>query len=299
MDERMPNKTIYVADGDGPLFERAQALAGGNLSAAIAQAIRQLVDGDGEWAMRVGPASDDAEDADRAAPTAHAYGVSGRSQPGVFEDVIVKVGKGGAYAKKRFRGRLLGVQRVSGTPGSLTIYRVYQTEKGRMALRITESPDWSADWRTWGIPGAGGAWSRGADKRSGRGRDRPRGGRADFAWDFQSNVGHFAFHGGDQGGAAPSVPQSPGLPQPPQSPGLPQPPQSPGLPQSPQPPPGQAAHTSAETIPPPPRDGAWWESNHRLEVYETTADLRSHIPPELYDVISQALTGAEIEDLDI
>ena len=31
----VPNKTIYVSDGDMPLFQRAQELASGNLSAAI------------------------------------------------------------------------------------------------------------------------------------------------------------------------------------------------------------------------------------------------------------------------
>jgi len=35
----MPNKTIYVSDNDLPLFERAPSLAGGNLSAAITQAV--------------------------------------------------------------------------------------------------------------------------------------------------------------------------------------------------------------------------------------------------------------------
>ena len=40
----MPNKTIYVADGDMPLFQRAQELSGSNLSATIAQALRRLVE---------------------------------------------------------------------------------------------------------------------------------------------------------------------------------------------------------------------------------------------------------------
>src|SRR5436190_493401 len=38
----MPNKTIYVSDQDLPLFERAQALAGDNLSSTIAQALRHF-----------------------------------------------------------------------------------------------------------------------------------------------------------------------------------------------------------------------------------------------------------------
>lgn len=39
----MPNKTIYVAEGQLPLFDRAQELAGGNLSAAIARALARWV----------------------------------------------------------------------------------------------------------------------------------------------------------------------------------------------------------------------------------------------------------------
>ena len=40
----MPNRTIYVADVDLPIFEKAQKLAGDNLSAAIAQALHYFVE---------------------------------------------------------------------------------------------------------------------------------------------------------------------------------------------------------------------------------------------------------------
>ena len=40
----MPNKTIYVSDGDLPIYQRAQELAGGNLSSAITTALRRYVD---------------------------------------------------------------------------------------------------------------------------------------------------------------------------------------------------------------------------------------------------------------
>ena len=40
----MPNKTIYVSDGDLSIYQRAQDLAGGNLSAAISSALRRYVD---------------------------------------------------------------------------------------------------------------------------------------------------------------------------------------------------------------------------------------------------------------
>ena len=58
----MPNKTIYVSDDDLPIYGRAQELAGGNLSAAIARALRRFVDveesrreGYQEFTVRVGP----------------------------------------------------------------------------------------------------------------------------------------------------------------------------------------------------------------------------------------------------
>ncbi len=43
-DVAVPNKTIYVSDGDLKLYQRAQQLAGGNLSAAIASALKRYVD---------------------------------------------------------------------------------------------------------------------------------------------------------------------------------------------------------------------------------------------------------------
>jgi EXLDI family protein len=60
----VPNKTIYVADTDLPLFQRAQELSGGNLSATITRALRRLVEleegkleGYEEITVRVGPGS--------------------------------------------------------------------------------------------------------------------------------------------------------------------------------------------------------------------------------------------------
>ncbi len=43
-DVHVPNKTIYVSDGDLRVFQRAQELAGDNLSAAISAALRRYVD---------------------------------------------------------------------------------------------------------------------------------------------------------------------------------------------------------------------------------------------------------------
>jgi EXLDI family protein len=40
----MPQKTIYVSEADLPIFDQAQALAGGNLSSTIVRALRQYVE---------------------------------------------------------------------------------------------------------------------------------------------------------------------------------------------------------------------------------------------------------------
>ena len=72
----MPNKTIYVSDGDLTLYQQAQELAGGNLSAAIAGALRRYVDVE-----------------------------EGRREG--FDEIIVRVGPG-AGRKVRFTGVLLG-----------------------------------------------------------------------------------------------------------------------------------------------------------------------------------------------
>ncbi|TME65527.1 MAG: EXLDI protein [Chloroflexi bacterium] len=106
----MPNRTIYVADADLPTFEKAQELAGENLSATIAQALRRFVD----------------------AEEAKASG---------FEEVTVKVGKI-AHSYKRFRGRLLAKGRVRDqNEMRRTVYDVYQTVKGKLALYVRGAPN--------------------------------------------------------------------------------------------------------------------------------------------------------------
>jgi EXLDI family protein len=72
----VPNKTIYVSDGDLKLYERAQKLAGGNLSAAIAKALKRYVET--AEGLREG-----------------------------FDDVVVRVGVG-AGRKVRFTAVLVG-----------------------------------------------------------------------------------------------------------------------------------------------------------------------------------------------
>jgi EXLDI family protein len=123
-DASVPNKTIYVSDGDLPLYQRAQELAGGNLSSAIAKALRRWVD-----------------DAD--------------AQGEGFKDVVVRVGldKG---RKVRFTGRLVG-EFLDPASKRGEQYRVYQGRTGKYVLHVERQPEfWSVDgqgkpagWRGW------------------------------------------------------------------------------------------------------------------------------------------------------
>jgi EXLDI family protein len=115
----MPNKTIYVADSDLPIFERAQELAGENLSATIVAALRRFV----------------------AAEETRESG---------FGEIVVKVGENDLFTQKQFAGRELAKLRIPDLQsGSTTLLVVYQTIKGRLALYTRTSADWSAWGRKW------------------------------------------------------------------------------------------------------------------------------------------------------
>src|SRR3954453_8784818 len=105
----MPNRTIYVSDADLPVFQRAQELTGGNLSAAISKALRRLVEVE-----------------------------EGRLEG--FEEITVGVG---VDAKKlqRFQGVLL-VEWNQSTDGGVEHYRVYRTRTGRFALHVARPKGW-------------------------------------------------------------------------------------------------------------------------------------------------------------
>jgi EXLDI family protein len=139
----LPNKTIYVTDADLPLFDRAQELAGGNLSAAIATALRRYVESE----------------------ETHEEG-----------EIVVKVGEHGAYAKKRFQGRLVGRYAVPSPDHTRILsYRVYQTPKGNFAVHLRESPNWQRDWSHGWDATMNDAFGEPSDRgMGGRGRARGR-----------------------------------------------------------------------------------------------------------------------------
>jgi EXLDI family protein len=106
-DAAVPNKTIYVSDGDLPIYQRAQELSGGNLSAAIAGALRKYVEV--EESRRDG-----------------------------FDEIIVRVGPGKGR-KVRFVGILLG-EWVNTSSSRVDAYRVYRGRSGKLVLHTERSP---------------------------------------------------------------------------------------------------------------------------------------------------------------
>ncbi len=116
----VPNKTIYVSDGDLSLYERAQEIAGGNLSAAIAKALRRYVD---------------VEDGRREG----------------LDEITVRVGPN-AGRKVRFTGVMLGTW-----GDNTTIVNVYRSRSGKFVVHTQRMPDWKSrdaqgnpgGWRSW------------------------------------------------------------------------------------------------------------------------------------------------------
>ncbi|WP_072805017.1 EXLDI protein [Rhodococcoides yunnanense] len=120
----MPNKTIYVSDGDLPLFQRAQELTGGNLSATIVQALRRLVDVE-----------------------------EGKIEG--FEEVTVRVGPGEGR-RQRFVGVLL-VEWGRSSKDRVERFRIYRGRTGKFVVHTERSPEtaWSA-----GADGATRGWRK-------------------------------------------------------------------------------------------------------------------------------------------
>jgi len=106
----VPNKTIYVSEGDLPLYQRAQELAGDNLSAAISAAIRRYVDV--EEGLREG-----------------------------FDEITVRVGPSPGR-KVRFTGVLLG-EWVKTSPSRVETFRVFRGRTGKYVVHVERSPDYA------------------------------------------------------------------------------------------------------------------------------------------------------------
>jgi EXLDI family protein len=106
-DTRVPNKTVYVSEGDLPLYQRAQELAGDNLSAAITAALRRYVDV--EQALSEG-----------------------------FDEITVRVGPQPGR-KVRFTGILLG-EWLNTTTGLVETFRVYRGRTGKFVVHVERSP---------------------------------------------------------------------------------------------------------------------------------------------------------------
>jgi EXLDI family protein len=126
----LPNKTIYVADDDLPLFERAQELAGANLSAAVVRALRRYIE------------------------------VEEARQRGL-DEITVIVNTEGAHRRKRFLGQRL-VRWLQATPDGkgTEVLNVYLTAGNRYALHTRVIADWEVAWgdpdvtrhpKNWGI----------------------------------------------------------------------------------------------------------------------------------------------------
>jgi EXLDI family protein len=108
----MPNKTIYVSDSDLPIYNRAQELAGGNLSRAISTALRRYVDAE-----------------------------EGRLEG--YKEITVHVGPGTGRnrQRQRFTGIKLG-EWVRSNDRKAEIYRVYRSRSGKFVVHIEKTPDY-------------------------------------------------------------------------------------------------------------------------------------------------------------
>lgn len=112
----MPNKTIYVSDDDLPLFERAQELAGANLSSSIVRALRRFIE------------------------------LEEAKQKG-FDEFTVIVNTEGAHRSKRFMGqRLVRWVQPSAKGKGAEVLNVYRTARGRYALHTRSIRDWDLSW---------------------------------------------------------------------------------------------------------------------------------------------------------
>jgi EXLDI family protein len=257
----MPNKTIYVADADLSVFDRAQELAGENLSATIAQALRRFIE---------------TEEA--------------RTQG--FGEITLKVGRQMTYTRKQFLGREVARHRSRDEESSRLITQtVFQTAKGRLVLYTRATPDWNAwtsYWSDWGRDFAG-DWSE-------WGRDFAKGWDQSWSVDVDVDVDPHRAHGQESReereararARAEAKAQAKAeararreewrerMREARQS----------GKP-------GRADMPRFDW-------STWTEGGeYDMEVYDTLDDLKPHISEEFYAAVAQRLRGDDVEFLDI
>ncbi len=109
----MPTRNVYVSDADLPVFERAAEIAGA-LSTAVAAGLRLYVD-----------------QQERA------------RKKGEMRTVELEVQDGAVVMTKRFIGRSLVRYEIRDGVRMLG-YRAYATERGQIAVHISNGPDWGA-----------------------------------------------------------------------------------------------------------------------------------------------------------
>jgi EXLDI family protein len=109
----VPNKTIYVSNEDQAVYDKAQTLAGDNLSSVIARALREFI-------SRID------------------------SQKKGLKEVAVQVGTKGLQQEKRFNGRLVVKWQGAGDDGDKAWFTtlVYRTAKNHWAVALTRQPDY-------------------------------------------------------------------------------------------------------------------------------------------------------------
>ncbi|MEU0503660.1 EXLDI protein [Nocardia sp. NPDC005998] len=120
----MPNKTIYVADDDLPLFQRAQELVGGNLSGAVTTALRRFIELE-----------------------------EGRLEG--YDEVVLRVGHNGVR-QVRFSGALLGEYRDVNEE-RIEHVRVFRSRKGKFVMHAQysnwdeypQNSNWIKDLTNW------------------------------------------------------------------------------------------------------------------------------------------------------
>src|SRR5258708_9574276 len=102
----MPNKTIYVSSEDQAVYERAQQLAGDNLSSVLVRALKEFI-------------------------------TRSEAQAKGLKEIVVQEGTKGLQQEKRFNGRLLIKWQGPRDQNGWYTARVFKTAENQCAAEIT------------------------------------------------------------------------------------------------------------------------------------------------------------------